>query len=74
MCTAGPSCVVKTRRDPSGLKVAAAGVQESGLSNRASVRPVCISTRSRTLLASPYKHQAAVGRKRKTGIADRYYP
>ena len=46
----GPSWVVTTRRDPSGLKVANATPHRSGLSSRAIVRPVSVSTRRRILL------------------------
>src|SRR5262249_55895847 len=40
------------RREPSGLKVAHCAAQRSGLSSRARVRPVSVSTRRRILLAS----------------------
>ena len=51
-CAAGRFLVVTTRREPSGLKVADFMLCRSGLSSRASVRPVAISTNPRTLLAS----------------------
>ena len=51
-CTAGPSSVDTARREPSGVNVANFTGQESGLSSRARVRAVSVSTRRRTLLES----------------------
>ena len=70
MCTAGPSRVLTTSRDPSGLKAAAHTPHPSGLSSRATVRPRLVLHQADHPVRILDRQQAAIGRKAETTAAD----